>query len=120
MDKTETQLLKEILENASKKVDKWPEWKRSPETRKQINSLNIKLDEKPKEKQMKNNSTCINKYFYDFRNKTLFVSFASGKTYAYYNVSKGTYLNLRRAKSVGSFVSRFVKPSHDVLLIQEQ
>ena len=27
----ERALLKSILENASKKVDKWPEWKRSPE-----------------------------------------------------------------------------------------
>ena len=63
------------------------------------------------------NSTCIKNVFYDFRNRTLVVSYSGGSTYAYYDVSKGSYLNLIKAKSPGTFVNNFIKPKHECLKI---
>jgi lysyl-tRNA synthetase class 2 len=54
-------------------------------------------------------STKMTKASYDKDKKELLITFATGKTYIYYNVSEEVWIGFKNAPSKGSYFSRFIK-----------
>lgn len=63
------------------------------------------------------NIDCIH---YDADSKTLEVTFHSGKTYSYLNVSAKDYDALEKAESCGSFFSKHIKSIYEGKLKEEK
>jgi hypothetical protein len=58
-------------------------------------------------------SSVISKYEYDVEKRILLVTFLSGKVYAYKNVPKQVYVNMRGYMSKGRYLNLFVKGFYD-------
>lgn len=56
-------------------------------------------------------SSAITSSSYNPATKRMSVTFKSGKTYTYENVSRQRFTAFTRAKSAGSFINRSIKPS---------
>jgi len=54
-------------------------------------------------------STRMIKADYDKDKKELLITFATGKTYIYYNVSEEVWIGFKNAPSKGSYFSKFIK-----------
>lgn len=56
------------------------------------------------------NSSTIDKVFYNEQMKSLTVQFKSGQQYKYENVSQDDFENLKNSESKGKFVNEVIKP----------
>lgn len=58
-------------------------------------------------------SSVISSYTYDEEKRILTVTFLSGKVYAYKNVPKQIYVNMRGYTSKGRYLNAFIKGLYD-------
>jgi len=58
-------------------------------------------------------SSVISSYSYDEEKHILTVTFLSGKVYAYKNVPKQVYVNMRGYTSKGRYLNSFIKGFYD-------
>jgi hypothetical protein len=58
-------------------------------------------------------STVIRKFYYDSRKGRLYVTFLSGKVYAYLNVPESVYEEMKGAFSKGKFLNEYIKGKYE-------
>ena len=58
-------------------------------------------------------STVIKRFTYDSKKSRLYVTFLSGKVYAYLNVPESVYEEMKAAFSKGKFLNEFIKGKYE-------
>lgn len=61
-------------------------------------------------------STAIERVEYDAAARRLWITFAGGKTYKYYEVPQGVYEGLLKAQSKGAFFNQYIRDRYDFAL----
>ncbi|SIO49821.1 KTSC domain-containing protein [Chitinophaga niabensis] len=58
-------------------------------------------------------STVIKRFTYDSKKARLYVTFLSGKVYAYLNVPESVYEEMKAALSKGKYLNEYVKGKYE-------
>jgi lysyl-tRNA synthetase class 2 len=61
-------------------------------------------------------STAIKRIYYDATARQLWVTFAGGNTYKYYDVPRGVYESFIQAESKGVFFNGYIRDRYDFAL----